>query len=452
MRKTALKKAICITMATLLTGCFTGCGEGKTAAATNYETGVAVEASETIEATVGSAEVSEETTEIVSEPKERVYKGIIAGKFPDADFIEQIADGRFVILDRDKYDGSTEVTVYDACTDSVLNTFKVVDCSEMFLTPVIFEGKGFGFITPYGNRKEAVVYGYYYDTDGNLVNKFEKEYDPELNGSYALASDGSAMYVVLNDRVQCACGYDFNVNYTTKILKVYADGSEDMLNEFDSHYAMNPLGTTDDGRLMVIYTYDPRDKVQKTHEEYERGESISIDEVLNPDESENSELKGERGLAFINTGKDDSHDLEKFYDLKRYYEHIFVRGNAVILVSDTSIIRVSPDKNGEYKECKFEDSVGLKGYYTNLYVSAIGDYVVYPTYSEEFQDTEVNVLHFDGDKAEVIFEKNQEGWKVEFDPRYRLAFFDEVTGDFCGRYSENAEGGVRDEMYLENAF
>ena len=109
-----------------------------------------------------------------------------------------------------------------------------------------------------------------------------------------------------------------------------------------------------------------------------------------------------------------------------------MRGNAVILVSDTSIIRVSPDKNGEYKECKFEDNVGLKGYYTNLYVSATGDYVVYPTYSEEFQDTEVNVLHFDGDKAEVIFEKNQEGWKVEFDPRYRLAFFDEVTGDFCG--------------------
>ena len=67
-------------------------------------------------------------------------------------------------------------------------------------------------------------------------------------------------------------------------------------------------------------------------------------------------------------------------------------------------------------------------------------------------DTTVNVLRFDGDKAELIFREYYEGKRIEFRAVFRITYFDEETGDFYGYYNETTEGGARNQTYIANVY
>ena len=460
MKKTSLRRALCLAMAVFTAMSLTACGTKKTEM--NEREPVAV------------AEVAAELT--------RAYEGSAADKYPNAEFIEKISDGRFIIINRDRQAETVNITIYDIVKDEVINEIVVDSDGESLLTPTIFEGRGFGFIIP-GKYREPGANAYYYDTEGNLVNTFEVHFDPELNDSYVLAPDGSALYAVVNDRVMCACGYDFKDDYTTQVYKVYPDGSIEELANYDSHYNLAPLGVTDDGRIVFMFRYDERDLVVKTHKEYEmgygRGSDITIEELKNVNlnyiqydfdeeddeaifdieevkkqlrESEDDIKIVESGYALMNTDSKESHELEKIYLTKNFYDHVFVRGNNIILTNDDEVLRLHPDQNGQYKDTHYETTVGLKNFYESLYVSPGGDYVVFPQYTEEHMDTTVNVLRFDGDKAELIFREYYEGKRIEFRAVFRITYFDEETGDFYGYYNETTEGGARNQTYIANVY
>ena len=502
MRKTELRRTFCIVMAALTTISLAACGGANRSNNNVRELDTVVEI--TIDSPDESVEASDETGERrttkstettredadgsetstdISDSKSgadtftRAYEGSAADKYPNAEFIEKISDGRFIIINRDRQADTVNVIIYDIVKDEVIKEITVDSEGESLLTPTVFEGKGFGFIIP-GKYREPGAKAYYYDTEGNLVNTFEVHFEPDLNDSYVLAPDGSALYAVVNDRVQCACGYDFKADYTTQVYKVYPDGSTEKLANFDSHYSLAPFGVTDDGRIVFVFRYDEHDLVVKTHKEYEMGNVIPLDEIkmvkiedtesdgetdddviISVDElkkklneKEDDGKKVEAGYALMNTDSNASHELEKIYLTNHFYVHYFVRGNNIILTDDDEVLRLHPDQNGEYKATHFETPVGLKNYYESLYVSPSGDYVVFPQYTEERMDTTVNVLRFDGDKADLIFQEYNEGKKIDFHAVFLITYFDEETGDFYGYYDETREGGARRQMYKANVY
>lgn len=453
MRKTSIRRSLCIAMATLTAIGFTACGS--TNAARN-EARVEHASETTYENTVTEDTVTggASTTDPAAESFTRAYEDSAADKYPDADFIEKIDNGTFIIIERDRQTKTINVTIYNIVKDEVINEFTVDSGGESLLTPEIFEGRGFGFIIP-GTYQQPGAIAYYYDTEGNLVSTFEKRFETRLNDSYMLAPDGSALYAVVNDREQCACGYDFKADYTTQIYKIYADGTDEVIGDYDSHYDLYPLGVTDEGKIVFAYHYDEHDKVVKTHEEYEKLEFVSIEELEKLQGGGEKEDDGkivESGYVLMDAADDSAHELEKICLTNTYCEHYFVRGNNIILTNDDEILRLAPDQNGQYKETHYETPVGIKGYYTSLYVSSSGDYVVFPQYTEDCKDTTVNVLHFSGDKADLIFSEYYEGWNIEIKAVYRITYFDEETGDFYGYYDETAEGGTRNLRYEANAY
>lgn len=387
--------------------------------------------------------IPEETTE--TKEATRAIEETIAERFEGADYIEAISETRFVVLYRGENHYKAEVNVYDVTTDTVINTFTVYS-GDWFVKPVIFEGSGFGFISEREGIKNHGVDASFYDLDGNLVNKFSKDFDNDLFASFALAPDGSALYVSLNDNIVCACGYSFKADYTTKIYAVYGDGTESLIKEFDSHTDLSILGVSDDGKIVVNFKYDPNEKEVHTHEEWERLYFSAI-----PEEDSNKE-KVVRGYAFLDPNAGEEQELERFYETDKYYEHVFLRGNSLILVSHDEIIKVSFDENGDSEETKFETFIGAEGYYFDLYVSASGDYVVYPSYTDEFKDTTVNVLKITDGEAELVYSEFFEGKKIEIDPDCNLAILDEETGDLYGLYDETVSGGLRRQTFYVNIF
>ena len=96
--------------------------------------------------------------------------------------------------------------------------------------------------------------------------------------------------------------------------------------------------------------------------------------------------------------------------------------------------------------------MGLDGIMTYNYVSVNGDYIVYPVYSEDSMNTKVVVMHFNGDKPEILCEEQCDGMYVEFMQGYKLAGYDEETGDFFGVYYETKEDGLINQPYWGNIY
>ncbi len=456
LKKVILKKMISVSLAIGFMFGMTACGNSGYYSSENQEIPSVNVMSEQagidsnyIEA--DSAVSSVMDAEIQKEALNRAYDGPVADRFPDADSIEQIGEGRFIILYRDRTAGMTEVDVYDINSDTVINTFKVNNMGTHVLEPIIYPDMGFGFITK-AKGKEPAIYGYYYDTDGNLVSKFTKEYTDKTYVYYTLSADGKAMYVTLNDRIQCACGFDFKADYTTEIYAVYADESEKLLKEFDSHTDIYLIGATADGRLVFKYFYNPADKVILTHEEYEKQYSVTFDiNDLDTSDSEEKTDESERGYAVLRTDVDDP-GLEKIYMTDTYYDHMIFKGDKLILSDNDEIVCLFPDENGSYKDAHYEGQIGLKGYYTDIYVSSSGDYIIYPTYTDEFEDTTITAVKNDNGKLSKIYEKEHEGWKIDFAENYNITMLDEETGDFFALYSETKRDGVNNKKYNENIF
>lgn len=373
------------------------------------------------------------------ESVEREYEGAISGVYPDADYIEHIAEGRFVVLYHDREKNMINGIVYDIANDVELNTFSLNDLDDYDVAPEVFDGQGFGFIFE-SKGKNAQLFGYYYDIDGNEVSTFKKDVKDATTWSYSLAPDGSAMYVEMNDREQCACGFDFKADYTTQIYAVYGDGSEELIKEYDSHTNIGILGTTSDNKIVLCYNYDPKDKEVLTHEEYEQQWSLESDSDI------------ERGYAFLEPKKDA--ELDKFYVTSKYYDYneIFIRGNKINFIADDEIIHFYPDESGVYQGVRYTTEMGLDGIMTYNYVSVNGDYIVYPVYSEDSMNTKVLVLHFNGDKPEILCEEQCDGMYVEFMQGYKLAGYDEETGDFFGVYYETKEDGLINQPYWGNIY
>lgn len=388
----------------------------------------------------------------------RAYEGSVADRYPDASAITQIGEGRFIVLFRDKTNKTTEVLVYDINSDKELNRFTVNNLNAYVLEPIVYMDKGFGFITDYRtDNKGDGAYGYYYDIEGNLINKFNAEFNEITYYSFTLAPDGSAMYAVVSDRLQCACGFDFKADYTTKIYAEYPDGTEKLIKEFDSHYSLGLMGVSSDGKLAFAYSYNPNDLEIKTHEEYEMGfgKAVSIEDLEagleSTDKETSDEKQGERGYAIFDPNGNDT-ELQPIYQTNKYYEHTFFKGDAFILTSDDEIVYLYPDGTGNYKSSNIETTLGLKGYYTDVYVSSSGDYIVYPVYTEEFMDTTIVAMKFEGDKIIKVFEKKFDGWKIDFPENYNINYLDEETGDMYANYTDNVNEGNNNRLFSYNIF
>lgn len=466
MKKASLRRTLCLAMATITAVCFTACGAKGASTSTSAEnaaSGLAAQGIITVvdiepdsstsdpttseatsETTTGETNATT-TTGATAQAVNRKFQGTIVDKYPDADFIESIADGKFVVLFRDVKQYRTNGVVYDINSDKELNSFTVYNCDTYYLVPVIFYGQGFGFITPHGGAERG-VYAYYYDTDGNLVNKFDRKNGKAANTISVLAPDGSALYVVADDRVQCACGYDLKPDYTTQIYKVKPDGSEEMLAEYDSHYIICPLGVTTEGRLVLVYNYNSMDKTGLSHQDYERLG------MLASRSSAGDAYTYEIGYAFMNTDKNASHDLDKFYLSDKMYTFNCIRGNSITIMDNEEIINFTQDANGQYKGYRYKPSFKLSGGLYDTYPTANGEYIVFSAHSQDLKDTTINVLHFENDNIDLIFEKTYAGYDVKIDRHYERVFLDVDTGDLFARLDETADDGARDMLYHENIF
>ncbi len=428
-------KRLGLTLAAIATLSMTACGVSNSAAPVIIQ-----EEPETVMQEVNET-LPEETNEeqnVVRAISETVYE-----RFPDADFIEQISAEKYVVLYRSDTHISAEVKIYDVTKDKVMKSFKVYS-DDWFVKPVIYMDQGFGFISERGGVKNHGVDAVFYDIDGNLVNRFSKDFDMNLFSSYTFAPDGSAFYVSLNDNEMCACGYSFKTDYTTKIIAVYGDGSEELIKEFDSHTDLSFLGTTPDGKIVVRYQYDPNEKELHTHEEFER-------EWMLIGENEGKE-KVERGFALLDPKAGDEQELEKIYQYDGYFTEVVLRGDSIITADSNEIRKICPDENGVYQEIKYETEIGAEGYSFELYVSANGEFVAYPTYTDGFMDTTVNVLQFENGSADLAYSEFFEGKNIEFKQNYTISMLDEATGDLYGIYNETAEGGLRNQIFYVNIF
>ena len=441
MKIKAASKVLGLTLATITSVSMTACSTTPLTTQTNVNAIQVQEETQTVIQDQNETGNPSETT--TPQEVKRAIEGSVAERFEGADFIEAISAERYVVLYRNSNHVEAEVSVYDITTDSVIKTF-TIKSEDWFVKPIIFMDNGFGFISERSGIKNHGVDASFYDLDGNLVNKFSKDFDSSLMATYALASDGSALYVSLNDDLICACGYSFKADSTTKIYAVYGDGSEDLIKEFDAHTVLGLLGTTPDGRLVVRFQYDPNDKQVYTHEEYER---MFMNSLNDPNRA-----KVERGFAFLGTEPGTDPELDRFYETDECFEEVYLRGDSLILAKNDAIIKLSPDANGTYTETKYATSIGAEGYSFDIYVSASGDYVVYPQYTDEFMDTTVNVLKIENGNAELVYSEFFEGQKIEFRAQYDLSVLDEGNGDLFGFYNETAPDGARNLVFYANIF
>ena len=450
MKARELKRLMCA--ATLSLVFITGCANGNTAVSVQTN---GVETGETV---VSFEEEPGETGEnepiSTSETSETPVQTTIAvnvdirSKFPDAYSFKTIGNGRYIILtDVDGRHNTTQIEVYDAASDTVVGTAQFNTYGEWWPDVVVYEGQGFGMITEsHGNGGNSnSIIASYYDMDGNLLNAFVKSYERGwYYETYTLAPDGSALYVSLSDREQCACGFDFKADYVTRIYGVYGNNQEELIAEFDSHYSISIMGVRDDGKIAVRYYYDPNEKVILTHKEYETMSMLAA-----PDKN-----PGESGLAFIDPDASADHSLEKVFKTEKYYgNEMCFKGNAFVLVSDDEIVRIAKDANGNYKETSYEVTIGADGVYFGgeALVSSNGKYVIFSTFSEDTNDTTVSVVHFDDDKAELVYESFNPNMRITF-TEYLATMFDESNGNLYGKFDDTSEGGRPNQPYFVNIY
>ncbi len=449
MKAREFKRLLCA--ATLSLVCITGCANANTTVSVQT---TEVEVGETVVSSEEQSEVGENETVTTSETSEAPTQAAVAvnvdirNKFPDAYSFEIIGNGRYIILtDVDGRHNTTQIQVYDATTDTVVGTAKFNNYGEWWPQVVVYEGQGFGMITEsHGNAgKSHSVIASYYDMDGNLLNEFIKSYDANwYYETYTLAPDGSAMYVTLSDREQCACGFDFKADYVTRVYAVYGNDREDLIAEYDNHYSISILGVRDDGKIAVRYYYDPNEKEIRTHQEYETMSMLATSD----------KEPGESGLAFIDPDVNADHSLEKVFKTEKYYGNAMCfKGNAFVLASDDEIVRIARDANGNYKETSYVVTIGADGVYFGgeTLVSPNGEYVIYSTFSEDTNDTTVSVVHFDEDKAELIYENFNENMRITF-TEYLATMFDESNGNLYGKFDDTSDGGRPNQPYFVNIY
>ena len=448
MKTTEIKKYLCIGMATVSALCSVACGtQNAPVAQTAEASALSVAAVLPAEPTPVITEVPTITTaaEPAAQNVTRAIEGTAVDRFPDADIIEEIAAGRYVVITEDTQYSRCSVQVYDISTDTVLNDFYVYNLHYNNMEPIIFEGRGFGFVTKGRVYDNTGLYAYYYDTEGNVVNEFHKDLK-YYNYSYALAPDGSALYVAENDREQCACGYDFKADYTTQIYAVYDKDNYELIAEYDSHTDLYLLGTTSDGKLIVNYHYDPNEKVILTHEQYEIQGSLAA-------QTGSTDPGIEDGIELIDIAGNQTPKM--IFQADTFYSHVFVRGDKIIQASDERMVWLCPDENGNYFVYRYDTVIGRKNIYTDFYVSVDGNYAVYPTYNDDETDTTVNIVYFDGDQITPVFSKLYPDCRIRFSNFEFVSMLDAETGDFYGRCDETFEGGqigltFKSNMYQSN--
>lgn len=460
MNKTNLKKYICTAMAAIMAVCMTSCGEvnnspaagGEETTAVTSEATTEIRPDETTAAPDVQPDVPDETRPGDVQP-DVSYAPAVLDKYSDADYIEAIADDRYLVMYQTslcKGGFKTIVDIYDSASDTVVNSF---DIPDTLTTPEIYYGRGFGFISEGQDKslrdpdaewtyteaqKTFFLKASYYDINGDLVNEFKKFGADEYSCSYTFAPDGSAFYVAQDDRQQCACGYDFNPDFTTKITAVYGDGTSELITEFDSHTILSLIGATDDGRIAVYYSYNPEDLKVYSHDEYE-SHSIS------------GNKNSEKGIAFISTEAGSAPELDRAYQLEDHY-NIHMDGDKFTLLNDNEIMRIFPDEKGEYQSTHFEIAESENRDYSEKYISPKGNIIVYPTFVDE-NDTIVNVVYFDSDnQPKQLFEQYCEGMRVEFQSSYGLAMFDDRSGELVGTFKETTGGGSRKQVYRVNIY
>ena len=446
MKALQVKKTLCITLTAIAALSSVACGSNA-AAQGNVTTQASAVAGEEPGASgntePGTAEpttVITPTATIAARPETRAFEGKITDRFPDADHIDQISAGRYIVVKNDHNKAFSEVTIFDAYEDAVVNVVQVPNLGEWFLEPTVFTDRGFGFTiestTNFG--KDHAYYAYYYDLDGNLVNDFCMPIDANRYGNCALAPDGSALYAITNNMDMCSCGYIFNTDYTNRVQVMYGDGTEEVIEEFDSHYALNLLGVTKDGRLLLDYRYDPNDLEARTHEEWE---------MMNIRVGGSADAGIERGFAVMNVENGSDHTPELFYEMDGYYRDLYVKGDVITLIDDGDVVRLSPDENGNYQNYQYTES-GERA--NDWFVSTNGDYIVLDQVVDQI-GTRITVLHFDGDAFVCEMEDGCDEY-VRFGAFGQVSFLDEETGDLYGVQVEEAEIASGNEGYHMNIF
>ena len=439
MKTKDMKKLLLVTA---LTAAFaTGCGTTPSATPAGDQSAVTTsEASETTVPTRTSTPQFVPSTPISGNPAS------VREAFPDADIIELIGDNLYVAVDYDFKNDSTEFFVYDSDKENVINHLSVPDCSFSFI-PEVYPGEGFGIASGFTSQD---VTGYFYSISENDYSEFKFDIDKKWNywGNAAFAADGSAMYVTIDDKSICACGYNFNPDFTTKIMAAYSDGREsEVIEEYDHHTSVTLVGTNYDGRLIVAYTEDPNDYPKLTHQEYERLEMQSM--ISNQNDTS---APIENGLAFIDPDVNGDHTLDKFAQTPERYRNITYRRGAVIYSTDNGIVRVAPDSNGVYKEVRYDiTDAGYKGY-EEMYVSTNGEYVVFSTREDNSTDSTLYVIHFNEDAAETVTEKSLANKKIVFEKYYGPMMLDEVSGDFYAKYNDTTTDEFKLFPYQLNIF
>ncbi|MCR5209078.1 MAG: hypothetical protein K6C99_02580 [Lachnospiraceae bacterium] len=379
--------------------------------------------------------------------------------FPDADLIKLIDDDLFVVVDYNFSKNSTDIQIYDASKDSIVNDFSVAEVSYS-IVPKIIDGQGFGVAfdyTKYSGNDNGVI-GFYYSIKDNEVTKFETTFDKEWNywDSCAFAPDGSAMYILLDDRSICACGYNFNPDFKTRLIEVNADGSGDnTIVEYDHHTSLQLTGTTDDGRLVVTYTEDPNDYPHRTHEEFEM---MSL-QALNSDTEPG---KIEHGLAFIDPGNFTDPDqtsvikeaaMDKITVLPDGCRQMVYRQGSFICFTDDKIIKLAPDSNGVINEavydCNIPDNVEYFSY-EDKYVSSNGDYVVFSARYKDKTGSMLYIIHFDNDDVKTVLEEANDSKMIDLTDYYGPVIFDEEDGVFYARYDDTSTDNMERNPYQIN--
>ena len=405
-------KYLCLTLAAISSLSTAACGNSAT---TGPDT------------TVYASAEPEPTSEKSSGAEKKIT---VAERYPDAEYIEMIAENRYIVQNNDVNDHKTYIRVFDSENNTVVNSITVDNQNTYMIRPYIINGCGFGIVTE-NSTINSNVKAYFYDTDGNLVNSFFKnlENHEAFNSSYAFAHDGSAFYVTSTDRDQCTCGYTRNDDYTTQVYIVHNTSDYELLSEFDSHTDVELYGTTEDGKLIFSYHHDTGERdTWITHDDFEK----------NPGDPY-MQFREQNGFGFIDSteSETDTPELVHLFEGDDYYDQVYIRRNSVIFANNDEIVRMDPD---DYCGHVYDIPGGLTGYNDDIYLSYDGDYIVFPIYKNQFQDTELHVLKYDGNSYTEIFEQEY-NYKIMFRPdEDEIAFLDVTNGILYG-YIDNAQPG-----------
>lgn len=449
MKTSFIKRTVCVTAAAVITAALAACG-GTDPEQTHRVTSAPL-AEANIEPQAVSDVLTTDDTEVTTDSE---VTSFVTEKFSDASYVEKIGDGRYLLLYRS--DDVDYVKIYDKPSDSIINKCQVERGSDSYNMPIIYQDKGFGFIVHH--EKQQCINGYYYDTAGELVNKFSMDTGSHWSTESTLAPDGSAMYVVLSDKT-----YSNFIDFTdndgvadikfkdcmTQVYKVSAS-EEKQIAEFDAHTDIYSIYATADGEHLALnYYYHPQFRMG--FDNLEKVQDIEGSSVDTADEKKDDEF----GLALISTEKNADNEMEKLYITDRYIEDLVQTGNVFTVVGKDKVVRIDLDENGEYHQESYSMDIGDGQSVPEVYVSASGKYMAYPTYTYDTnnsKDTLVNVVRFDDGEAVRIYEKQHDGWFVYFRPRYNITLIDEDEGTLITRYDDLTTSGKCGQTYTADIF